>query len=101
MLEGAGASVATTASARDTRALVDRLNPDVLIADQDARRRQLLADKWLRAQERGSGICRRCADRARPRGGLERALESGFEIHVAKPIDASELPRYRRCCGAA
>ena len=93
MLEGAGASVATTASARDTRALVDRLHPDVLIADigmPDEDGYSLM--KWLRAQERGDQHLPAIALTAHARAeDVERALESGFEIHVAKPIDASEL----------
>ena len=93
MLEGAGASVATTASARDTRALVDRLHPDVLIADigmPDEDGYSLM--KWLRAQERGERRLPAIALTAHARAeDVERALESGFEIHVAKPIDATEL----------
>ncbi|HJZ71868.1 MAG TPA: ATP-binding protein [Vicinamibacterales bacterium] len=93
MLEGAGASVATTASARDTRALVDRLRPDVLIADigmPDEDGYSLM--KWLRAQERGERHLPAIALTAHARAeDVERALESGFEIHVAKPIDATEL----------
>jgi signal transduction histidine kinase/CheY-like chemotaxis protein len=93
MLESAGASVATTASARDTRALVDRLRPDVLIADvgmPDEDGYSLM--KWLRAQERGTRHLPAIALTAHARAeDVERALESGFEIHVAKPVDAIEL----------
>jgi signal transduction histidine kinase/CheY-like chemotaxis protein len=93
MLEGAGASVATTASARDTRALVDRLHPDVLIADigmPDEDGYSLM--RSLRALERGDRHLPAIALTAHARAeDVERALESGFEIHVAKPIDATEL----------
>jgi CheY-like chemotaxis protein/anti-sigma regulatory factor (Ser/Thr protein kinase) len=93
MLEGAGASVATTASARDTRALVHRLHPDVLIADigmpgEDG----YSLMRSLRAEEHGDRRLPAIALTAHARAeDVERALESGFAIHVAKPVDATQL----------
>jgi signal transduction histidine kinase len=93
MLEAAGASVATTASARDTRVLVHRLHPDVLIADigmpgEDG----YSLMRSLRAEERGDRRLPAIALTAHARAeDVERALESGFAIHVAKPVDATQL----------
>jgi signal transduction histidine kinase len=93
MLEAAGASVATTASARDTRVLVHRLHPDVLIADigmpgEDG----YSLMRSLRAEEQGDRRLPAIALTAHARAeDVERALESGFAIHVAKPVDATQL----------
>jgi CheY-like chemotaxis protein len=92
MLEGAGANVATTASARDTRALIDRLHPDVLIADigmPDEDGYSLIES--VRAGERGIRLPAIALTAHARAEDVERALASGFEVHVAKPVDPSEL----------
>jgi signal transduction histidine kinase/CheY-like chemotaxis protein len=90
ILEGAGASVTTAASAAEAMDRLTTLRPRVLVADlampgEDgygliARVRQL-ADETLRQIPAAAvTACARPEDRA-------RALKSGFSLHLAKPID--------------
>lgn len=92
MLEGAGASVATTASARDTRMLIDRLHPDLLIADIGMPEEDGYAlIRSVRARETGPRLPAIALTAHARAEDVERALESGFQIHVAKPVDSSTL----------
>jgi CheY-like chemotaxis protein len=93
MLEIAGAKVATSASAHETRALIDRLHPDVLIADIGMPEEDGYAlIESVRARETSAHHLPAIALTARARAeDVERALQSGFEIHVAKPVDANRL----------
>jgi signal transduction histidine kinase/CheY-like chemotaxis protein len=93
MLEIAGARVATSASAHETRALIDRLHPDVLIADIGMPEEDGYAlIESVRARETAAHHLPAIALTARARAeDVERALQSGFEIHVAKPVDANRL----------
>ncbi len=93
MLELAGANVATSASARETRALIDRLHPDVLIADIGMPEEDGYAlIRSLRAKETDAHHLPAIALTAHARSeDVERALQSGFEVHVAKPVDADRL----------
>jgi CheY-like chemotaxis protein/anti-sigma regulatory factor (Ser/Thr protein kinase) len=93
ILEDAGATVATSGSARETRGLIDRLRPDVLIADIGMPEEDgYTLIKSVRARESASEHVPAIAltAHARPED-VGRALESGFEIHVAKPVDSSRL----------
>jgi signal transduction histidine kinase len=93
MLEDAGAIVSATASAGETRAMVARVRPDLLIADigMPAEDGYSLM-RSLRALE--SDLRRLPAialtAHAQPED-VDRALASGFQVHMAKPVDASEL----------
>jgi signal transduction histidine kinase/CheY-like chemotaxis protein len=93
ILEEAGASVATSATARETRALIDRLDPDVLIADIGMPEEDGYSlIRSVRAGQMGSRHLPAIALSAHARAeDVERALESGFETHVAKPVDSSRL----------
>jgi PAS domain S-box-containing protein len=94
VLETAGASVLTAASAEDALELLGREIPDAIIADLGMPRMdgfefiarvrasphpalQIIPAAALTAYARSE-------DRA-------RALQSGFQLHLAKPIDPSEL----------
>jgi len=94
MLENAGATVATTASAGETRAIIGRVRPDLLIADigmpgEDG----YSLIQSVRALESGmTGHVPAIALTAHARAeDIDRAFASGFQIHVAKPVDASQL----------
>jgi signal transduction histidine kinase/CheY-like chemotaxis protein len=94
MLENAGATVATTSSAVETRAIIGRVRPDLLIADigmPDEDGYSLM--RSVRALE--SDMTRHVpaialTAHARPED-VDRAFASGFQIHVAKPVDMSQL----------
>ena len=93
MLELAGAHVATSASAQETRTLIDRLHPDVLIADigmPDEDGYALI--KSVRELETPPRHLPAIALTARAQAeDVERALQAGFEVHVAKPVEANRL----------
>ena len=93
MLELAGASVTTSASAQETRGLIERLHPDVLIADigmPDEDGYALI--RSVRAGETPPQHLPAIALTARARAeDVERALEAGYEVHVAKPVEANRL----------
>jgi CheY-like chemotaxis protein len=94
ILEDAGAKVTTTASARETREVMGQIHPDLLIADigmpgEDGY--SLILS--IRNQEKG--VLRRLPAIAltahtRPED-VEHALASGFQLHLAKPVDSSRL----------
>jgi len=94
ILEDAGAKVTTTASARETREVMGQIHPDLLIADigmpgEDGY--SLIVS--IRNQEKG--VLRRLPAIAltahtRPED-VEHALASGFQLHLAKPVDSSRL----------
>ncbi|HEX6464238.1 MAG TPA: ATP-binding protein [Vicinamibacterales bacterium] len=94
ILEEAGATVATTASAGETRAVMGRQRPDLLIADigmPDEDGYSLM--RSVRALE--TNMTRRVpaiALTAHARAeDVDRALASGFQVHMAKPVQAAEL----------
>src|SRR5262245_518369 len=93
ILEDAGARVTTAASARETREVMVQLNPDLLIADigmpgEDGY--SLILS--IRNQERGVSRLPAIALTAHTRPeDVEHALASGFQLHLAKPVDSSRL----------
>ena len=94
MLEDAGATVATTASADETRAILGRLQPDLLIADigmPDEDGYSLI--RSVRALE--SDVTRRVPAIALTAhahsADVNRALASGFQVHLAKPVESTQL----------
>jgi signal transduction histidine kinase/ActR/RegA family two-component response regulator len=94
MLEDAGATVATTASAGETRAVIGRQRPDLLIADigmpnEDGYSlmrsvRALETDVTKRVPAIALTAHARAED-------VDRALASGFQVHLAKPVEVSQL----------
>jgi signal transduction histidine kinase/ActR/RegA family two-component response regulator len=93
ILEGAGATVATTASAAETRVVLTRTPPDVLIADigmphEDgyALIRSVRALLSTVAAVPAIALTAHVAP-----AEVEEALASGFQMHVAKPVDSAKL----------
>jgi CheY-like chemotaxis protein len=94
ILEAAGAQVSTAACAMDALDLLERERPEVLIADIGMPRMdgfELIAmirqhkDVTLRTVPAAALTAyARSQDRA-------KALQSGFQMHLAKPIDPTEL----------
>jgi CheY-like chemotaxis protein len=93
ILQYAGAKVITSGSARETRALIDRFQPDVLIADigmPDEDGYSLI--QKIREQEPAGRHLPAIALTAHTRPeDVEHALKAGFHAHVAKPVDPSLL----------
>jgi hypothetical protein len=93
ILEDAGATVTTTASARETREVIRQVDPDLLIADigmpgEDGY--SLILS--IRNQDNGTSRVPAIALTAHTRPeDAEHALASGFQIHLAKPVDSSHL----------
>jgi signal transduction histidine kinase/ActR/RegA family two-component response regulator len=93
ILQYAGAKVITCGTARETGQLIERFQPDVLIADigmpdEDG---YTLIEK-IRANEPKTRHLPAIALTAHTRPeDVEHALRAGFHVHVSKPIDASQL----------
>ena len=95
ILEDAGAIVTVTASALETRAVLADLHPDLLIADigmpeEDGysliRSIRTIESKLKQPPVPAIAL----TAHARPED-IQRALGSGFQLHLAKPIDSSHL----------
>jgi CheY-like chemotaxis protein/anti-sigma regulatory factor (Ser/Thr protein kinase) len=93
ILEDAGAKVTTAASAQETREVLGQIHPDLLIADigmpgEDGY--SLILS--IRNQENAIADLPAIALTAHTRPeDVEHALASGFQIHLAKPVDSSHL----------
>ena len=94
LLVGCGAVVHTATSTADAFELVRKYSPDVIVSDigmpvEDGyafmrRVRELPAEEGGRARALAVTAYARSTDRV-------RALESGFQMHIAKPVDPAEL----------
>jgi signal transduction histidine kinase/CheY-like chemotaxis protein len=93
ILQYAGAKVITSGSARETRALIDRFQPDVLIADLGMPEEDGYSlIQTIRANEPGARHLPAIALTAHTRPeDVDHALKAGFHAHIAKPVDASQL----------
>jgi len=93
ILESVGARVTTSASARETRELLSVTHPDLLIADigmpeEDGYSLIQSIRNLDTEQARVPAIA--LTAHSRPED-VEQALASGFQMHVAKPIDSGRL----------
>ena len=93
ILEDAGARVTTSSSARETREILCDLHPDLLIADigmpEEDGYSLILS---IRNLETGPAHVPAIALTAHTRPeDVEHALASGFQMHMAKPIDSTRL----------
>lgn len=94
ILESAGARVTTVSSGAEVLDLIERVRPDVLVADigmpgmdgfeMISRIRHLSDDAASIVPAIALTAYARSEDRV-------KALEKGFQLHLAKPIDPSEL----------
>ncbi|MGE0450431.1 MAG: ATP-binding protein [Vicinamibacterales bacterium] len=93
ILESAGAEVVTSASASESREMFQRTHPSLLIADLGMPEEDgfsLIAS--IRSLETGTSHVPAIALTARTRPeDVQQALAAGFQMHVAKPVDAGRL----------
>jgi CheY-like chemotaxis protein len=93
ILEDAGAIVTVTRSARETRTVLETIHPDLLIADigmPEEDGYSLIRSIRTRESDKTHLPAIALTAHAGPQDE-ERALASGFQLHVAKPIDSSRL----------
>ena len=93
VLEAAGARVSTASSGPAALAIIDKLKPDVVVADigmpqmdgfELIKRIRALPGEMSNVPAAALTAFARSEDRT-------RALQQGFEMHLAKPVDPSEL----------
>jgi PAS domain S-box-containing protein len=107
VLEAAGAEVATATSAATAMDAIATFEPDVLVADigmPDVDGYELIKQLRASGNERVRDIPAAALTAFARSEDRTRALQSGFEMHLAKPIDPGELVasvatlvrRYRR-----
>jgi CheY-like chemotaxis protein len=97
MLESRGAKVQVAASAADALRLVDKMNPDLLLADlgmpgEDGLSliRKVRAHEAARGNDRLPAIA--VTAYASP-GDRDQALAAGYDWHIPKPVDPDALLR--------
>lgn len=94
ILEDAGAEVVTTESAAETRACLTRIHPDVLIADIGMPKEDgyslLRSVRALAPDDVRRVPAIALTAHARPED-VDEALASGFQMHLAKPVNSSRL----------
>ena len=93
ILENAGAEVRAASSAEDALMILQTWTPDAVLSDIEMPGEDGygLVEKVRRlASTRGPLVAIALTAHARPEDRV-RALESGFQWHLAKPIDPAEL----------
>ncbi len=93
ILEEAGAAVTTSSSARESRALLSAVHPDLLIADigmPDEDGYSLIQSIRRLDTDMSHLPAIALTAHSRPED-IEEALRAGFQVHVAKPIDSGRL----------
>lgn len=94
ILEGCGADVIAAASADEALAALERWRPDALVSDiampvKDGY--ELIREVRSRRPEQGGKIPAVAVTAYARAEDRVRALASGFQMHVAKPVDPNEL----------
>jgi CheY-like chemotaxis protein len=94
VLDNSGADVVTAASAREAIDTFEHWRPDILVSDlampeQDGY--QLIGEVRSRGPERGGNIPAVALTAYARSEDRRRALTSGFQMHLAKPIVPTEL----------
>ncbi len=94
VIEGSGAQVIAVASAQEAINVLEQMQPDVLVSD------------IAMPLEDGYSLIRKVRDREAERGGrlpavaltayvteedCQQALEKGFQMHMSKPVDTTQL----------
>ena len=93
ILEGAGATVATTASAAETRVVLTTTPSDVLIADigMPSEDGYALIRSIRALTSTIAGVPAIALTAHAGPAEVKEALASGFQMHVAKPVDSAKL----------
>ncbi|HKC24595.1 MAG TPA: hybrid sensor histidine kinase/response regulator, partial [Thermoanaerobaculia bacterium] len=92
----AGAHVREAASARDALTLMEKEAPDVLLSDIEMPERDgytLIEEVRILSPERGGRVPAAAITAYASAEDRSRALASGFDAHVAKPVEPAELVR--------
>ncbi|EYF03913.1 hybrid sensor histidine kinase/response regulator [Chondromyces apiculatus] len=94
VLERKGATVTTAATVTDALSMIERIKPDVILSDlgmpgEDGY--SLIRRLRARSPERGGRIPAAALTAYASAQDRTRALLAGFQSHVPKPIEASEL----------
>jgi signal transduction histidine kinase len=93
-LERYGATVTTAASAREALEIIDAERPHVLIGDigmPDEDGYALIRTLRARPGQQGGQIPAIALTAYARREDHDRAIDAGFQLHLAKPIDQAEL----------
>ena len=94
VLQGCGATVTAVGSAQEALKALERLKPNILLSDigmPDADGYSLIRQvRALDAVQGGETIAIALTAYARTEDRI-RALETGFQMHIAKPIEPAEL----------
>lgn len=91
---GCGALVRTAASVAQALAEFDRLAPEVVVSDIGMPERDgfaLIAAIRRRSPDRGGNVPAVAVTGFTHAEDRRRALVSGFQVHVAKPVDGDEI----------
>jgi PAS domain S-box-containing protein len=94
VLEKQGAEVSAVGSAREALDALETFKPDVLVSDigmPDEDGYDLIRQMRSRSLARGGGIPAAAVSAYVGEDNRQRALASGFQLHVAKPVDPEEL----------
>jgi CheY-like chemotaxis protein len=94
VLEGDGASVTAVASAADALEVIPQLQPHVLVCDigmPDQDGYTFIRKVRVLGAEKGGSIPAVALTAYASSEDRARALEAGFQTHVPKPVDPSEL----------
>jgi CheY-like chemotaxis protein len=92
MLEGLGADVRSARSAADGLAAIEMFRPEVILCDIAMPGEDGYAFiRKLRSGSRGEQTPAAALTALAGEEDRKRALEAGFQMHLAKPIDADRL----------
>jgi PAS domain S-box-containing protein len=94
ILEDCAAEVLTAATAAEAVAVIEATRPDILVTDigmPDADGFELLRRVRALGPERGGTVHAIALTAFARSEDRTRALRAGFQVHVAKPVDPSEL----------
>ena len=96
VLQRAGAEVTTAVSSEEALAVIDRAPPDVLVSDiglPDEDGYVFIRQVRMRSRERGGRMPAIAVTAYASAADRERAMSSGYDRHLSKPVDARELIR--------
>lgn len=91
VLEGCGARVITAANAEAALDLLDGLKPDVMVSDLNLPGADGCELVRKLRDRHGRAVPAIALSASSSLGDARRALEAGFDVHVAKPVSSEEL----------
>jgi CheY-like chemotaxis protein len=94
VLERCGAAVVAVATAKEALAALAKRRPDILVSDigmPDEDGYDLIRKVRLLTEEQGGSLPAVALTAYAGREDRQRALEAGFQMHLSKPVDPTEL----------